>query len=111
MLSQRLGTVGAGLLGTFPCMLTSMLVVTSLEDGVPVAGKLAQAFPVGQLATLSFVILFGQLCPSVGVTVALLVGYIAALVTLGTIEWTSHMQPVIRQKEMYRAEYPRSTSE
>lgn len=97
MLSQRLGTAGAGLLGTFPCMLTSMLVVTSLEDGVPVAGKLAQAFPMGQLATLSFVILFGQLCPSLGVTIALLVGYIAAVLTLGIIEWISRIKPAIRR--------------
>lgn len=74
-----------------------MLVVTSLEDGVPVAGKLAQAFPMGQLATLSFVILFGQLCPSLGVTIALLVGYIAAVLTLGIIEWISRIKPAIRR--------------
>jgi hypothetical protein len=99
-LSQHLGTVGAGLLGTFPCMLASMLVVTSLEDGVTAASKLAQAFPVGQLATLSFVVLFGQLCPSMGVTVALLVGYIAAVMTLGAIEWISRIPTVIHRKEV-----------
>lgn len=103
MLSQHLGTVGSGLLGTFPCMLTSMLVVTSLEDGVNVAGKLAQAFPVGQLATLSFVILFGQFCPSMGVAGALLVGYLAAVMTLGAIEWIHRIEVVIRQNELCRA--------
>ncbi|MFO0814160.1 MAG: hypothetical protein U0796_13120 [Gemmatales bacterium] len=92
MLSQHLGTVGAGLLGTFPCMLTSMLVVTSLEEGAGVASRLAQSFPMGQLSTLSFVILFGQLCPSMGVTVALLVGYLSALVTLGVLEGCRRIQ-------------------
>ncbi len=91
-LSQRLGTVGAGFLGAFPCMLTSMLVVTSLEDGVPVAGKLAQAFPMGQLSTISFVIVFGQLCPTVGVMAALLLGYLSALVTLGAIECVNRIR-------------------
>lgn len=99
-LGQHLGTVAAGLLGTFPCMLASMLVVTSLEDGVTAACKLAQSFPLGQLATLSFVIVFGQLCPSIGVTSALLIGYIAAIMTLGTIEWISRIQPVIRRRDM-----------
>jgi hypothetical protein len=99
-LSQHLGTIGAGLLGTFPCMLTSMLVVTSLEDGVTSAGKLAQSFPVGQLATLSFVILFGHLCPSMGVTAALLVGYIAAVMTLGAIEWINRFPRVIRRNDV-----------
>jgi hypothetical protein len=83
-----------------PVCMTSMLVVISLEDGVTVASKLAQSFPVGQLATLSFVILFGQLCPSVGVTAALLLGYLAALLTLGTIEWISRIKPVIHRKEV-----------
>jgi len=98
-LSQRLGTVGAGLLGAFPCILTSMLVITSLEDGVPVAGKLAQAFPVGQLSTISFVIMFGQLCPIVGVMAALLLGYLSALLTLGTIELVNRVHEAIPRKE------------
>lgn len=100
ILSQRLGTIGTGLLGTFPCMLTSMIVLTSLEDGVPVASKLAQAFPMGQLATLSFVILFGQLCPLVGAKAALLLGYIAALMTLGIIEWVNRTQLIFHRKEV-----------
>lgn len=99
MLSQRLGTVMTGLLGTFPCMLTSMLVVTSLEDGVPVAGKLAQVFPVGQLATLSFVIVFGLVCLITGVTGALILGFLAAIATLGTLECFSRVQHVIRKME------------
>lgn len=98
MLSQRLGAIGAGLLGTFPCMLTSMLVVIALEDGVASAGRLAQSFPVGQLATLSFVILFGKLCPSLGVTVSLLVGYMAAVMTLGAIEWGNRVQQMFHRK-------------
>lgn len=100
MLSQHLGTLGTGLLGTFPCMLTSMIIVTSLEDGVLAASKLAQAFPMGQLATLSFVILFGQLCPSIGVTSALLVGYIAAIMTLGAIEWITRIPPAIGRRDI-----------
>lgn len=100
MLSQHLGTLGTGLLGTFPCMLTSMIIVTSLEDGVLAASKLAQAFPMGQLATLSFVILFGQLYPSIGVTSALLVGYIAAIMTLGAIEWITRIPPAIGRRDM-----------
>ncbi len=87
--SQSLGTVAAGLLGTFPCMLTSLLIVTSLEEDVKSAGKLAQSFPLGQLATLSFVIVFGQLCHSVGVLPALVAGYATALATLVAIEGIS----------------------
>lgn len=99
-LSQKLGAGFAGLLGTFPCMLTSMLVVTSLEDGPAAAGKLAKAFPVGQLATLSFVALFGLLCPAVGVTAALAFGYLAAIATLLFVELVDRIQREMRPSRL-----------
>jgi hypothetical protein len=102
-LSERLGAGFAGLVGTFPCMLTSMLVVTSLEDGPVAAGKLATAFPVGQLATLSFVALFGLLCPAVGVTAALVVGYLAAIATLLIVELVDRVQREMRPNQLRTA--------
>jgi len=102
-LSQYLGAGFAGLVGTFPCILTSMLVVTSLEDGPVAAGRLAKAFPVGQLATLSFVALFGLLCPAVGVTAALGVGYLAAIATLLIVESVDRIQREMRPNRLRTA--------
>jgi hypothetical protein len=102
-LSQKLGAGFAGLVGTFPCMLTSMLVVTSLEDGPAAAGKLAKAFPVGQLATLSFVALFGLLCPAIGGTAALVTGYLAAIATLLFVELVDRIQREIRPSRVCTA--------
>lgn len=85
-LAGRVGPVWAGLLGTFPCVLVAVLVITILEAGPAAAAKMTTAFPLGNLSMVAFVATFGMLCRPLGGTAAIGIGYVAAFATLAGVE-------------------------
>jgi hypothetical protein len=85
-LATTLGTVGSGLLGTFPATFVTVVVITHLEDGPRAAGLLARSLPQGNLSMIAFLAVFRWTCPAYGLIRGFIVANVAAIVTMALVE-------------------------
>jgi hypothetical protein len=66
LLARHAEATWAGLLGTFPCAMLAVLVVTALESGPGAAVELLRTYPIGKCSTLSFLGAYALLTPALG---------------------------------------------
>lgn len=77
----------SGLIGTFPSISTAFLVVTYLEDGPVAALRIARVLPPTSLSTAAFLGAFRFAAPRFGLAWGMTLGYCAAFVVLGIMEF------------------------
>ena len=81
-LRDAAGAGWAGLLGTFPGLSLTSLVVTHLEEGPGAASRMARALPQGNLSMVAFLAVFRLGGPTLGLVAVTVLGYVAALAVL-----------------------------
>lgn len=84
-LGERLGPGVAGVLGAFPGVTLTTLMLMRLESGPVAAVRMARALPPGNWAMVTFLATFTQVAPTLGLLGSVAVGYVAALACLGTV--------------------------
>ena len=82
---ERLGPNAAGCLGSFPGVTLTVLVMTRLEAGPVAATRMARMLPPGNWAMVAFLATFTQTAPTLGLCGSIALGYVSALVCLGTV--------------------------
>jgi hypothetical protein len=80
------GTGWAGLMSTFPSMSLVVLLVTYVEVGPVPSSRIALVLPAANTSTAAFLAAFRLACPEVGLSCAVVLGYMAALVALVALE-------------------------
>lgn len=70
---------------TFPGGSLSVLVTTHIEAGAETACRMAAGMPAGGLVMLAFLTAFRSGCPTLGLAAGTVLGFAAALVTLGVV--------------------------
>ena len=81
-LRDAAGAGWAGLLGTFPGLSLTSLVVTHIEEGPAAASRMARALPQGNLSMVAFLAVFRLGGPALGLVAVTVLGYVAALAVL-----------------------------
>jgi len=82
---EWLGPGGAGLMGAFPAVTLSLVILAHLEAGPGPAIRLARAFPPGNLGMVAFLGTFRLVGPASGLAGATALGYLAAIATLAAV--------------------------
>lgn len=95
LVRDLVGPRWAGFLAPFPGLTLTMLVVTHLETGPVEACKMARTLPPSNLSMVSFFTACRLVGPSLGLGLALVVGYAAALATLLVVERITRRPPAV----------------
>lgn len=108
-LGERLGPEWAGVLGTFPSVTLTALILCHVEAGPVAAVRMARALPPGQWAMVAFLATFHGAVPALGLLAGAGLGYLAALASLLAIARSA--QPPVALSWLGQLRYRRADSE
>ena len=103
VLGERMGPSVAGCLGTFPGVTLTALLLTRLEAGPVPAVRMARALPPGNWAMVAFLATFMLTAPRTGVVGGTALGYLSALVCLGTVARLTNPPMLTRLRGLIQA--------
>ena len=79
------GPIGSGLLGTFPGVGLTLLILTHLESGPAAALRMARSLPSGNFGMVAFLGIFRWASPEAGLGWGMAFAYLAAVAMLATV--------------------------
>jgi hypothetical protein len=93
---DAVGPIASGLIGMFPGMGLTLLILTYMESGPGAAMRMARALPSGNFGMIAFLASFRFASPLAGLGWGMVIGYLAAVAVLAAVaslgvhwSWTS----------------------
>ena len=83
--SKLAGPIASGILGTFPGIGLTVLILTHLEGGPAAALKMARSLPSGNFGMVAFLAIYRWAVPDAGPGWGMALGYLAAVTVLATV--------------------------